>query len=278
MAVKFAILHLYLRLFTCNRNMQWMIYGGMAYNFFNNIVPATFLAIVTFPQTGHDWDDAYWALFAGTHAKQFYSTSIATSTLNLVSDVYILCLPLPILWKMHLPRRRRVGLMAIFGTGSLGCAASLASLVLRVDIRDPAPVPELNLLNFPIVIPYITNLIEITVGIICACMPVCVPLFRKLPSPNNISFNSMRFPLYSFLPFHRNHSSGRVSSRVKPFFRSYLPRRFASANPATMAANSRQQKVASKAPRLGYLDLGSVMETGSMLCIPLQIHETSRER
>lgn len=96
-----------------------MIYGGIADNFFNDIVPATFLAIITFPQTRDHWVDAYSALYVGTHAKQFYATSIATSTLNLVSDVYILCLPLPILWKLHLPTRRRVGLMAMFGTGSL---------------------------------------------------------------------------------------------------------------------------------------------------------------
>lgn len=120
------------------------------------------------------------------------------------------------------------------------------------------------------------SLIEITVGIICACMPVCVPLFRNLPSPNDISFSSIRFSLHSFLPFRRSHSSGRSSSRVKLFLRGYLPILFASENRAPVAADRRQQKVAPKAPRLGYLDLGSVMETGGMVCIPLQIHESSR--
>lgn len=162
-----------------------------------------------------------------------------------------------------------------------------------MDIRDASQVPGLALLNFRLRFPTSQSklyhgcmsfirrltkplsLIEITVGIICACMPVCVPLIRKLPSPNDISFSSIRFPLHSFLPFRRSHSSGRSSSRVKHFLRGYLPIRFAYANRAPMAAD-RRQKVASKAPRLGYLNFGSVMGIGGMVCIPLQIHQSFR--
>jgi hypothetical protein len=43
----------------------------------------------------------------------------ATGIFNVVSDFYILVLPLPVLFKMHMPLARRLRIASIFGLGSL---------------------------------------------------------------------------------------------------------------------------------------------------------------
>lgn len=47
------------------------------------------------------------------------SLYIATAVVNIVSDVVIFCLPLPIVVKLQVPRRQKIGLVLIFLLGSL---------------------------------------------------------------------------------------------------------------------------------------------------------------
>lgn len=39
---------------------------------------------------------------------------IAMGSLNLVTDVFVVLMPIPILWNLHLPSTRKSGLVAIF--------------------------------------------------------------------------------------------------------------------------------------------------------------------
>ncbi|KAL8645865.1 MAG: hypothetical protein Q9226_007105, partial [Calogaya cf. arnoldii] len=132
MAVKFAVLHLYLRLLACNATTRWMIYIGMVYSVITNLVAVIVLAILNSPQ--RDWLNWLRATNAtsGGPVNELNMMSTAVCALNFVSDLYILFLPLPVIWNLHLPTKKRVGLVAIFGTGSLGCAASLANLIVRI--------------------------------------------------------------------------------------------------------------------------------------------------
>lgn len=44
---------------------------------------------------------------------------------NLLLDVLILCLPLPIIWDLHLDKQRKLALTVIFLTGSIVCISSI---------------------------------------------------------------------------------------------------------------------------------------------------------
>lgn len=44
---------------------------------------------------------------------------IATAVANIVSDVMIFSLPIPIVVKLQIPRRQKIGLFFIFAVGSL---------------------------------------------------------------------------------------------------------------------------------------------------------------
>ncbi|KAL8850687.1 MAG: hypothetical protein Q9221_004335 [Calogaya cf. arnoldii] len=53
---------------------------------------------------------------------------------NLVSDLYLLLMPLPAVWQLHLPLRKRIGIAGIFLTGLLAFIASVVGLYFRVQL------------------------------------------------------------------------------------------------------------------------------------------------
>ncbi|KAL3449199.1 hypothetical protein BJX65DRAFT_273008 [Aspergillus insuetus] len=57
---------------------------------------------------------------------------IGSSVLNVVSDVTILLLPLVVIIRLQLPARSKMILAAVFGTGILGCIASIFRLVYGI--------------------------------------------------------------------------------------------------------------------------------------------------
>ncbi|KAF2745750.1 hypothetical protein M011DRAFT_405812 [Sporormia fimetaria CBS 119925] len=57
--------------------------------------------------------------------------SVATGVFNVVSDLYILILPLPAVRKLKLSPRRKLGVYLIFSTGGLACIASILTLAFR---------------------------------------------------------------------------------------------------------------------------------------------------
>lgn len=57
----------------------------------------------------------------GVHGKcvninQFY---LANAALNILTDFLTYTLPMPMLWQLHLPKRQKIGLIAILGLGGL---------------------------------------------------------------------------------------------------------------------------------------------------------------
>ncbi|KAL8809527.1 MAG: hypothetical protein Q9200_003330 [Gallowayella weberi] len=115
--------------------------------------------------------------------------AIASSVLNLTSDVYLFGLPIPMIWALHLPIRKRLGVMTIFATGSLACAGSLAGLVIRGKYEGNTDFAYYtNLLTITrwakYFLPQFAAVIELNIGLICACMPASAAILRKIPPPS----------------------------------------------------------------------------------------------
>ncbi|EMD96464.1 hypothetical protein COCC4DRAFT_204728 [Bipolaris maydis ATCC 48331] len=55
---------------------------------------------------------------------------MATAVLNMVTDIYLLVLPIPMVVKLQVPRAQKAGLLCIFGIGSLTCITSGVRLAL----------------------------------------------------------------------------------------------------------------------------------------------------
>ncbi|BCS22383.1 uncharacterized protein APUU_30608S [Aspergillus puulaauensis] len=90
---------------------------------------------------------------------------------NMLLDVLMLVLPLPMVWRMRMSRRQKFLLTGIFLMGSFVCIVSLLRIVSfdAADRRDPTYTQ----------IPSSTwSSVEQGTGIVCACLPTLRPLRR----------------------------------------------------------------------------------------------------
>ncbi|KAL8952372.1 MAG: hypothetical protein Q9222_001708 [Ikaeria aurantiellina] len=105
---------------------------------------------------------------------------LVTAITNIVTDVAILVLPMPVVWNLHIQRSQKVAVTGIFLLGSFVCIASIirAHYLHRVVSPDP---------QWTAVDAGFWSVIEPGVGIVCACLPLMGPILRRmfpLPSLN----------------------------------------------------------------------------------------------
>lgn len=58
-----------------------------------------------------------WAPVAWGWCRDIYVDQLASVGINLLSDVAIVVLPMPVLWKLQLPMRSKIAVMSMFSIG-----------------------------------------------------------------------------------------------------------------------------------------------------------------
>ncbi|KAI4238137.1 MAG: hypothetical protein LQ349_001310 [Xanthoria aureola] len=170
---KLSIFILYYRILNPSRTMRYLIYFGIGFNFIYYTI-YLFIYSCYCPNTSKK---------APTCSHEVKVISVATSAINVVSDFYILLIPLAAISNLQLPKKRKLGLFAIFFTGFLACLCSIISLHYRVVLvrtRDDVwyVVPVL-----------VISTVEFNIGIICSCLPTLPALFRRSTRPSKRSYN-----------------------------------------------------------------------------------------
>ncbi|KAJ4412520.1 hypothetical protein N0V82_008745 [Gnomoniopsis sp. IMI 355080] len=108
---KVSILLIYLRLFKIDRPLRISIHVGL-------VLMALFHTIII--GIGINTVVKCVGISGGTSTfckASGGSIQLAQSTFNLVTDIWILLLPMPLLKKLQLPRTRKIGLLFVFGAG-----------------------------------------------------------------------------------------------------------------------------------------------------------------
>ncbi|KAH8722614.1 hypothetical protein GQ44DRAFT_774872 [Phaeosphaeriaceae sp. PMI808] len=102
---------------------------------------------------------------------------LLSSIFNLLLDISILVLPMPMLWTLQLNARKKIALTVVFGLGIFVCFATAFRTYHVVKFSKPEAKK-----NFTVtVIEDATwSGLELTLGIINACMPVMHPALQKL--------------------------------------------------------------------------------------------------
>lgn len=100
-------------------------------------------------------------------------TFVATAGVNIVSDLSILVLPLFWVLQLHMPLRRKLGIMAIFCTGIFACISSIMRLATSVrNVNSPDVTYSLAKVT-------LWAVAEISSGLLVACLPVTPRIFSK---------------------------------------------------------------------------------------------------
>ncbi|KAK7699612.1 hypothetical protein SLS64_011566 [Diaporthe eres] len=131
LSIKLCILLGYLRVFKTDRGTNWGIWIGLATCSIFYIV-TFFIDVFRCKPVEAAWNPAV----NGT-CLSYAAFPWATGVFNVVSDFYILLLPLPIIFKMHMPLARRLRIASIFGLGTFVLEANIG-LICGCAIAFPA--------------------------------------------------------------------------------------------------------------------------------------------
>ena len=107
--IKCSILCLYLRIFGIDRKFSILCYGMIAFALAWGIA-VDLVTIFQCKPVQAGWDKT----IAGEQCFNLKHFLIGTNVPNIIADAAIIVLPMPQIWKLHLSRMRKAGLVAIF--------------------------------------------------------------------------------------------------------------------------------------------------------------------
>jgi hypothetical protein len=112
---KLSLLLLYLQIFRSNLKLRYCIYISMVFLtlFYAGMLIA--YAVLSIPKPGQ----SQLASLLSVNTAKDIPLGITQGAVNIASDFYILCLPMPVVWKLQLPQRKKIGVLSIFMTGLL---------------------------------------------------------------------------------------------------------------------------------------------------------------
>ena len=110
---RLALFLLYHRLFALNRWTRIAIYFGIALNGLFYLASCIALIILCIPRRGESWTSTSYA----TRCYHAEAMGDVQGIFGLISDIYIFILPLPVLYRLHMSLKKKLGITAVFLTG-----------------------------------------------------------------------------------------------------------------------------------------------------------------
>ncbi|KAL1596982.1 hypothetical protein SLS60_008564 [Paraconiothyrium brasiliense] len=210
MFLKLSIVALYWRLFglTKKARIPLLLLGGVIIAW--GITIALIVIFNCDPIAG-SWDLTLATTAKCVDKKSFY---VGGSVPNVITDLVLVIMPLPYVWKLHASIAQRIVLGGIF---ALGTFVSIVSMIRLSVLLDTASGTFDVTYTYKDV--YLWSLVEINVGLTCACLPSLRPIVRviglkRLFSSGRSRPSDLRTPDAS----HgiSGNVSGHLSSRKKP--------------------------------------------------------------
>lgn len=100
----------------------------------------------------------------------FRNIGLINGAINIITDFFFVTLPIAVIWGLSIDLRTKITIAVILSVGYFACAAAIVKEVLLVDFFNKPDFPYENQYA-------IWNLVELTAGIIAACLPALRPLF-----------------------------------------------------------------------------------------------------
>ncbi|KAF6814143.1 integral membrane protein [Colletotrichum sojae] len=105
------------------------------------------------------------------------TTYLTLSIANIIMDVLILLLPLPVVIPLQMGKRQKFSLILLFGTGAFVCGVATKR---TIDLPGLLSSPDYC---WDAVTQFVWCFLEVNAGIVCASVPALKPFFmRYLPS------------------------------------------------------------------------------------------------
>ncbi|KAL8860206.1 MAG: hypothetical protein Q9178_003470 [Gyalolechia marmorata] len=192
--IKVAILLQYLRIFVPHRKGNLPLFVSIHVVMWCVIlfyfVDTIFMIIMCLPR------EKIWnKLEPEGHCFNSHAAYMATGIFNVLSDFAILILPMVPIWKLQLPMRKKIMMLAVFTTGFCACITSIVRTYYTSE-------SETGDVSYKLIIMGLWTWAELTAGILVSCLPVVPRFFQHIGPRVYASFksNSITGSLFSIAP------------------------------------------------------------------------------
>ncbi|KAF2867712.1 hypothetical protein BDV95DRAFT_444041, partial [Massariosphaeria phaeospora] len=160
---------MYLQLFRPLKWLRYSCYVGLALNWAFYVSISITQMVITAPAPGQPWAES----FATPSYLRTFKLCVPTASFSLVSDVYIMALPMIAISHLQLSTAKKFGVGAMFGTGFICCCASSLSIYWQYRIFK-----NQSDYTYYVIFVFLTYIIEMSVGISTSCMPSLARLHK----------------------------------------------------------------------------------------------------
>ena len=111
--IKLTLFLLYLHIFSRVRWLKCLVWAGiiLAAAFYGSMIIV--FSVICTPRNGESYAEA----FQTPKCLKAADVSLAAGIFNMVSDIYLLVIPIPAVWGLKMERKRKLGVLIIFATG-----------------------------------------------------------------------------------------------------------------------------------------------------------------
>ncbi|CAF9916812.1 MAG: hypothetical protein ALECFALPRED_010874 [Alectoria fallacina] len=173
---KVSVLLLLFRLFSPTQSSRYLVYIGIIWASLISLTTLAVAGALCAPWSG----ESFGSVPTFERCTHQVTWAVAQGALNTILDFYILYLPIPMVWKLNMGQRRKIGVTAIFMTGFIACIASTLSLAYKIKLVKSSD-PIWNGARVEIL-----NIVELNIAIMVACMPACASFSRHIITKSGI--------------------------------------------------------------------------------------------
>ncbi|KAL9630780.1 MAG: hypothetical protein Q9164_006247 [Protoblastenia rupestris] len=176
--IKTSLLLLYYRIFSQIKAYRWAIYiaGAIVFAWWAALF---FAGIFECVPVSAFWDRS----IKNPKCFDLIAFSLANGISNLLTDVMILLLPIPMVWRLHMDKKQKLTLTFIFLLGIFVCAISIVRII---TLKNYNPIdPTWNCVDI-----FLWTIVESSIAILSACLPTLRPLFGSLLSRSSADLTS----------------------------------------------------------------------------------------
>ncbi|GJC94480.1 integral membrane protein [Colletotrichum higginsianum] len=141
---------------------------------------------------------------------------VADTVISAITDMAVLCLPIPVAVTLRMPWTRRLKVIAMLSAGGVATAASIVRMVIVIQLQKSND-QSVDFIRFNLL-----GTAEVSIGMICACFPAVNILFThgfdcsQESSRNTGGSSTKRIIELKFLKGSRLRTQQMTEAQVEP--------------------------------------------------------------
>ncbi|KAH7400408.1 hypothetical protein BKA64DRAFT_481412 [Cadophora sp. MPI-SDFR-AT-0126] len=170
---KVSLLLLIARVFTVRRGVSTAIYIFIGTLFVAYTAIEVLKIIICIPI------QAFWEPSVHGKCSNQPTLFVADTSIAILTDIVILLSPIPLAWSMRLPLKKKTKIVSIMGIGGVAVGITIWRVVLVVAYLHAKDT------TWWIALLVSTAVIELTIGLICSCIPTVNILIQERKYPGH---------------------------------------------------------------------------------------------